>query len=72
MAKQMIDAMRPSVPMNALRAFEAAARHMSIKAAAEEIGVTPSAVSHQLRILEDLLGMELMRRVGPRLELTDT
>ncbi len=72
MAKQMSDAMRPSVPMNALRAFEAAARHMSIKAAAEEIGVTPSAVSHQLRILEDLLGVELMRRVGPRLELTET
>lgn len=67
----MSDAMRLTVPLNALRAFEAAARHMSIKDAAEEIGVTPSAVSHQLRILEDLLGVELMRRVGPRLELTE-
>lgn len=60
------------VPLNALRAFEAAARHMSIKDAAEEIGVTPSAVSHQLRILEDHFGVELMRRAGPRLELTET
>ncbi|OCW59677.1 LysR family transcriptional regulator [Hoeflea olei] len=60
------------MPLNALRAFEVAARHMSIKDAAEEIGVTPSAVSHQLRILEDLLGVELMRRVGPRLELTES
>ena len=68
----MTGTMRLSVPLNALRAFEAAARHMSIKDAAEEIGVTPSAVSHQLRILEDLLGVELMRRVGPRLELTET
>lgn len=68
----MTETMRLSVPLNALRAFEAAARHMSIKDAAEEIGVTPSAVSHQLRILEDLLGVELMRRVGPRLELTET
>lgn len=68
----MTEAIRLSVPLNALRAFEAAARHMSIKTAAEEIGVTPSAVSHQLRILEDLLGLELMRRIGPRLELTET
>lgn len=68
----MTDAMRLTVPLNALRAFEAAARHLSIKDAAGEIGVTPSAVSHQLRILEELLGVELMRRVGPRLELTET
>ncbi|WP_247657635.1 LysR substrate-binding domain-containing protein [Aquabacter sp. L1I39] len=63
--------MRLTVPLNALRAFEAAARHLSIKEAAAEIGVTPSAVSHQLRILEDMLGVELMRRTGPRLELTE-
>ena len=68
----MTGTMHLPVPLNALRAFEAAARHMSIKFAAEEIGVTPSAVSHQLRILEDILGVELMRRVGPRLELTET
>ncbi|GAB1380601.1 LysR substrate-binding domain-containing protein [Pararhodobacter aggregans] len=57
--------------MNALRAFEAAARHLSIKEAALELGVTPSAVSHQLRGLEDALGLTLMRRVGPALELTE-
>ncbi|SKA38784.1 LysR family transcriptional regulator [Consotaella salsifontis] len=68
----MAEASRLAVPLNALRAFEAAARHMSIKDAAEEIGVTPSAVSHQLRTLEDMLGVELMRRAGPRLELTET
>ncbi len=64
--------MRLGVPLTALRAFEAAARHLSIKEAAGEIGVTPSAVSHQLRVLETVLGVELMRRVGPRLELTET
>lgn len=68
----MSEPKRLTVTLNALRAFEAAARHMSIKEAAGEIGVTPSAVSHQLRILEDLLEVELMRRTGPRLELTET
>lgn len=67
----MTDLKRLSVPLNALRAFEAAARHLSIKEAASEIGVTPSAVSHQVRLLEEMLGMELMRRVGSRLELTE-
>ena len=62
---------RLTVPLNALRAFEAAARHLSIKEAALELGVTPSAVSHQLRGLEDALGLTLMRRVGPALELTE-
>lgn len=61
---------RLAVPLNALRAFEAAARHLSIKEAAAEIGVTPSAVSHQIRLLEDSLGVELLRRAGARLELT--
>ncbi|UXZ36171.1 LysR family transcriptional regulator [Cupriavidus gilardii] len=63
--------MRIPVPLNALRAFEAAARHLSIKDAALELAVTPSAVSHQLRTLEDLLGVELLRRVGGAVELTD-
>lgn len=62
---------RLNVPLNALRAFEAAARHLSIKDAATELGVTPSAVSHQLRGLEESLGLTLMRRVGTRLELTE-
>ena len=39
-------------PLSALRAFEAAARHMSFKAAAAELGVTPTAISHQVRELE--------------------
>ncbi|EKU28413.1 LysR family transcriptional regulator [Alcaligenes sp. HPC1271] len=63
--------MRIPVPLNALRTFEAAARHLSIKDAALELAVTPSAVSHQLRTLEDLLGVELLRRVGATVELTD-
>lgn len=63
--------MRIPVPLNALRAFEAAARHLSIKEAASELAVTPSAVSHQLRTLENLLGVQLLRRLGSRLELTD-
>lgn len=62
--------MRIPVPLNALRAFEVVARRLSIKDAAEELGVTPSAVSHQLRTLEGLLGVELVRRVGAGLELT--
>lgn len=62
--------MRIPVPLNALRAFEAASRHLSIKEAAAELGVTPSAVSHQIRTLEDSLGVELLRRVGAGLEMT--
>lgn len=62
---------RLNVPLNALRAFEAAARHLSIKDAAAELCVTPSAISHQLRGLENSLGLTLMRRVGARLELTE-
>lgn len=62
---------RINVPLNALRAFEAAARLLSIKDAALELGVTPSAVSHQLKALEDALGIDLMRRIGTRLELTE-
>ena len=50
--------MRIPVSLNALQAFEAAARHLSIKDAALELAVTPSAVSHQLRTLEDMLGVE--------------
>jgi LysR family glycine cleavage system transcriptional activator len=42
--------------LNALRAFEATARHLSISSAAAELAVTPPAVSHQIRLLEDLSG----------------
>ena len=51
-------------PLNALRAFEAAARHSSIRLAAEELGVSQSAVSHQVRELEYHLGMRLFERDG--------
>ena len=46
--------MRRLPPLKALRAFEAAARHLSFKAAADELGLTPTAISHQIRLLETL------------------
>jgi LysR family transcriptional regulator, glycine cleavage system transcriptional activator len=49
-------------PLNALRAFEAAARHLSLTKAAAELNVSPGAVSHQIRGLEALLGIELFER----------
>jgi LysR family glycine cleavage system transcriptional activator len=58
-------------PLNSLRAFEAAARHMSVKRAAAELNVTPAAVSHQIRSLEDYLGVPLFRRQHRALGLTD-
>jgi LysR family glycine cleavage system transcriptional activator len=58
-------------PLNALRTFEAAARHLSFTAAAEELFVTAAAVSHQIRSLEDHLGMELFHRSNRALALTD-
>ena len=58
-------------PLNSLRAFEAASRHMSVKRAAAELNVTPAAVSHQIRSLEDYLGVALFRRQHRALELTD-
>jgi LysR family glycine cleavage system transcriptional activator len=48
--------------LNALRAFEAAARHMSFARAAEELHVTPGAISQQVRQLEDSLGQRLFLR----------
>src|SRR6185369_13545910 len=57
-------------PLNALRAFEAAARHLSFKNAAHELHVTPGAVSHQVKILEEHLGVALFRRLTRALELT--
>lgn len=57
-------------PLNALRAFEAAARHLSFKKAALELHVTPGAVSHQVKLLEGYLGVALFRRLTRALELT--
>ncbi len=58
-------------PLNALRAFEAAGRHLSLTKAAGELHVTPAAVSHQVKGLEDYLRVKLFRRVGNSLRLTD-
>ena len=57
-------------PLNSLRAFEAAARHLSVKIAAEELCVTPGAVSQMLKILEDHLGVKLFERVNRGILLT--
>jgi LysR family glycine cleavage system transcriptional activator len=58
-------------PLNALRTFEAAARHLSFTKAASELFVTQAAVSHQIRTLEDHLGARLFRRMNRALMLTD-
>src|SRR5262245_44073918 len=58
-------------PLIELRAFEAAARHMSFKQAAAELGVTPTAVSHQIRLLERYCGHPLFRRRPRPLTLTE-
>ena len=63
-------AMRKLPPLGSLRAFEAAARHLSFREAAEELGVTPTAVSHQIRLLEDICGQPLFRRRPRPLRLT--
>lgn len=57
-------------PLSALRAFEAAARHLSFKRAAEELHVTPAAVSQQIKALEAYLGLTLFRRLTRALEVT--
>ena len=62
---------RPLPPLNALRAFEAAGRHLSFTKAAAELNVTPAAVSHQVKALEALLGVSLFRRLTRALRLTE-
>lgn len=62
---------RPLPPLNALRAFEATARHLSFSKAAEELHVTPAALSHQIRGLEELLGLKLFYRRTRSIELTE-
>lgn len=57
--------------LNALRAFEAAARHLSFTKAAEELSVTQAAISHQVKGLEDRLGVALFRRQNRALMLTE-
>jgi LysR family glycine cleavage system transcriptional activator len=62
--------MHPMPPLNALRAFEAAARHLSLTKAAQELNVSPGAVSHQIRGLEALLGVALFERRVRAIALT--
>ena len=57
-------------PLNALRAFEAAARHLSFKLAAHELHVTPAAVGQQVKSLEARLGVRLFERLHKQLVLT--
>lgn len=61
---------RTHLPLNALRVFDAAARHLSFTKAADELAVTPAAVGQQIRALEDTLGVVLFRRMTRNLELT--
>ncbi len=58
-------------PLTALRAFEAAARHMSFAKAAEELFVTPAALSYQIKQLEEHLGIAVFRRLNRAVELTE-
>jgi LysR family glycine cleavage system transcriptional activator len=58
-------------PLNALRAFEAAARHLNFSRAADELSVTPGAVSQQIQNLEDYVGVALFKRTPKGLLLTD-
>src|SRR5271169_3070105 len=57
-------------PLNALRAFEAAARHLSLTKAAQELRVTAGALSHQIRGLEESLGLKLFERRVRSIALT--
>lgn len=63
--------MRRLPSMSGLRAFEATARHLSFTRAATELNLTQGAVSHQIRNLEDLLGLKLFSRDGGAIRLTD-
>src|SRR5882757_9562919 len=70
-AKSSRRAMSKLPPLIELRAFEAAARYLSFKKAAAELGVTPTAISHQIRLLEQYCGRPLFRRRPRPLSLTD-
>jgi LysR family glycine cleavage system transcriptional activator len=66
-----MDTRRRLPPLNALRAFEAAARHLNFSRAADELSVTPGAVSQQIQNLEDYVGASLFKRTPRGLLLTD-
>ena len=58
-------------PLNALRSYEAAARHLSFTKSAGELGVTPAAISHQVKMLEEHISVALFQRVNRQLVLTE-
>ena len=58
-------------PLNSLRAFESAARNLSVSLAAAELSVSPAAISHQIRLIEDFIGMPVLERAGRGIALTD-
>ncbi len=58
-------------PLNSLRAFESAARNLSVSLAAAELSVSPAAISHQIRLIEDFIGMPVLERSGRGIALTD-
>lgn len=62
---------RRTLPLSALRAFESAGRHANLGRAGEDLGVTHGAISHQIRALEEHLGVKLFNREHKRLKLTD-
>lgn len=62
---------RSHLPLQGLRAFEATARHLSVSKAALELCVTPGAISQQVKLLEDSVGVALLQRKGRAIELTD-
>jgi len=66
-----VETRRRLPPLNALRAFEAAARHLNFSRAADELSVTPGAVSQQIQNLEDYIGATLFKRTPRGLLLTD-
>lgn len=63
--------MRRLPPLNALRAFEVTGRHVSFAKAAEELFVTPGAISRQIKLLEEVLGLELFERTGRNLRISE-
>jgi LysR family transcriptional regulator, glycine cleavage system transcriptional activator len=66
----MVSPYRPLPPLGTLKAFEAVARHLSFKMAATDLALTQSAISHQIRALEDHLGVRLFQRQHRGIELT--
>ena len=67
----LFDVMQKLPSLNALQVFEIVARHMSFQQAAKELDVTPTAISHQIKVLEDSLGIMLFRRRPRPLALTE-